>query len=1534
MKTWYETLARATARMLILLVIIAIPAGIYVFVVVKKQEAAATAQNLRAVKDVGVQLDDRLGALMQIADRFPDKFQLGNSEKPSAACPKFDPKDPVAEDVLVFCDLVKWKDYFASQAAVSGANDELLLRVTEVLPNDMERVRNKVAEVLSERRYCGAMDSVDRLTRTLSGLARRPLNFTDLASVRIELVRGSIAECKQQAKPTQLIDVIRAAYELRDAEYRAFRAAAPGSTLAGVASLSLEVTRLDVAILEAALRKHGQDRGVSCVASVKDTLDNVGEAGLQPADFQAIWTALKNSACDESKVVATKSDIEQWADRAQEASQKAPLGSATERDYLRLAQLLSLFKDHAVVDTSDIMAAHERRTNAFEQYQGRQTPPEAVAALQFFLGEGGSALSTIGLCSSAPFCLRQINRLNADMNIVRKQLQTSAWFRSLTNLDTESARQACEEDKKQSAPASRGVHALLASTIRSPTVFALRCADAPAGADVKTSAQNVVLSVPLADLLPDRLGAPTLSGVILADCKGDVLYSNIGREFEVRNAVRLLREDAAPAAKEKEPNRSPAGTTTASECAGGPQSWVSPADIGGTPVRVFGHPYWPPSLERVKTTDTWYLVGIEPESEFSARTRVFPFEVTVTIVPLVVLAVLVWPLLLITLSGPGVRFGVGVPVSFVVTAVAGAAAAAILGLGLYYHYQNAELRDSLLERVATRLHDSFRDELARSLRLLTKGDHDVNNPLARADEPVNIAINRCARSMSPSDIPIVPPVRADFRCFPQYYETAGSDLVRASDDFEFAFQLDRGGAVVGPYLSLRDSGSGRQSLAARAYVQRTIRGLLFDAGAGPPFVLEQIRSKDFGWALTTLAVPITAANGSAAAGASVAVLLRRFQTFFSPVLPHGVGFALVRDTDGTPTVDGQSWRMGDVIFHSDDSRSLIENFLSDTGNDAALARVLTERVATPLSVSYRGAPYRIYTRPLAGVPWTLVVTYDKTILRLSALRLIASAGAAFLSYLLLMGSALWLIQRFWFKPDLPAWLTPGNEGSHLVAALGLLALVAVLYLGGSSWMAPYAWPSALWWLLIGNALAVFGILTSRFSVKDLGATGKPFSKTVVLEHAASAARRHKGGTAVFTVGWALVLVSTLTHFNLGSLLALLLLLVLFFAPLEKVPTVDSDAPHVLFIVVALLAFAALPASLLLRDANAFQHQWHDKANLAAVAAGAKQREEQLRGEASRLQPATFDRAAAARFTVPPEVWCQGVFGLGTNIIAPSCESPPTATSAPSTTADDCAEGETFGIWAATSPFLSLLPVEAEGVLVSGASNGGRTDDGSFKWRRKGSVLSVCVKTEAGVTYQFESGPRGLFDSSQRSASDKTEIRAFELGGAILGLAVLAYLVLKALRTVLVTFFGRRELRDLAPHAPTSGWAFCSDEEKIVLRHVARGGLVSCITNERAVRKLLARGLVAFRPTLTIPDPKLRDSVAMTEISQQELEHQKSRAGGSWSALRVPFFTLIAVAVIAISVYTPNTLSMAMGILAASAGGIGVIVQIMGLVRKT
>jgi hypothetical protein len=76
---------------------------------------------------------------------------------------------------------------------------------------------------------------------------------------------------------------------------------------------------------------------------------------------------------------------------------------------------------------------------------------------------------------------------------------------------------------------------------------------------------------------------------------------------------------------------------------------------------------------------------------------------------------------------------------------------------------------------------------------------------------------------------------------------------------------------------------------------------------------------------------------------------------------------------------------GVVLFHTDDSRSLVENFVVETENDEELLGRLKRRVPGDGSRQpwleehfngrYLSEPHRFHSRPVTGVPWNIVVFY-------------------------------------------------------------------------------------------------------------------------------------------------------------------------------------------------------------------------------------------------------------------------------------------------------------------------------------------------------------------------------------------------------------------------------------------------------------------------------------------------------------------------------------------------------------------------------
>jgi hypothetical protein len=161
----------------------------------------------------------------------------------------------------------------------------------------------------------------------------------------------------------------------------------------------------------------------------------------------------------------------------------------------------------------------------------------------------------------------------------------------------------------------------------------------------------------------------------------------------------------------------------------------------------------------------------------------------------------------------------------------------------------------------------------------------------------------------------------------------------------------------------------------------------------------------------------------------------------SPVLPGDLQFAVIDDTNH-------------VLFHSDPTRSLKEDFVQECEDYPTLRSTILGRRGGFLTAHYRGRPHRLYIKPLSlsqfGQPdWSLVVFQNTIVPETANLYTLISAAVLFGAYGAVLGGAWALLFLFarkrgrrWFWPD-------GRKGQRyrtvaaINAVLALMGLAAV-----------------------------------------------------------------------------------------------------------------------------------------------------------------------------------------------------------------------------------------------------------------------------------------------------------------------------------------------------------------------------------------------------------------------------------------------------------------------------------------------------------
>jgi hypothetical protein len=146
-----------------------------------------------------------------------------------------------------------------------------------------------------------------------------------------------------------------------------------------------------------------------------------------------------------------------------------------------------------------------------------------------------------------------------------------------------------------------------------------------------------------------------------------------------------------------------------------------------------------------------------------------------------------------------------------------------------------------------------------------------------------------------------------------------------------------------------------------------------------------------------------------------ASLVAKPPSVINPILPGGFRFAIVK-LDGT------------VVFHSEPTRNLRENFFAETDQDQVVRSHLVTHNYGSFKANYMGRPTRLYMLPMTAnrnEQWTVVVFRELRLEESANLDLMCVASILFVYYAALIALVLLVIRpggrasqdRSWFWPD-------------------------------------------------------------------------------------------------------------------------------------------------------------------------------------------------------------------------------------------------------------------------------------------------------------------------------------------------------------------------------------------------------------------------------------------------------------------------------------------------------------------------------------
>jgi len=545
-----------------------------------------------------------------------------------------------------------------------------------------------------------------------------------------------------------------------------------------------------------------------------------------------------------------------------------------------------------------------------------------------------------------------------------------------------------------------------------------------------------VLRTDLDSLITELLGPNTLSPfdvVLVARSDGSVIFQKSISGVQMAQLNNL--EDASGAASGKDRKvidaamLSQASRLEEVRIAGARYRLYSqPLEIGFRPVHPMDH-----SDDRAVS---WVLCGLVRADRFRSESQLIPYSYILTMLAVILLAVASFPFLKLYLSLPGERLRAR-DVAIIAVFMCFIAATITFIFADVYFWTRAfgPEAEADMAKLARALNANFQREQQAAFVTLNALDRN----LAMAQTALNG--NKGSSTKRTGNVQLLFGKNDDSECEPRdacrvniLAKQPTSSIVDSYPYLFFAFWSDKDGKQrvkwttrkhATPFIPLDEASAPFYSAVRLALVYSGESPTIPSCGIGPQYSPTTGQNIITFWGVVPLSKAkcgVNLASGEeqfTPAGTqerSWAAIVTQPISLYNAVLPGGFQFAVVQK-DGT------------VVFHSDPTRNLRENFLAETDLDPNLQSRVEMHSEGPVAANYMGLPNRMYVLPMdAGDQkgrWTIVIFRDLHMEEVMNLEILSLVSILFIIYafativLVLIANWIWGIRsgRRWFWPD-------------------------------------------------------------------------------------------------------------------------------------------------------------------------------------------------------------------------------------------------------------------------------------------------------------------------------------------------------------------------------------------------------------------------------------------------------------------------------------------------------------------------------------
>lgn len=426
----------------------------------------------------------------------------------------------------------------------------------------------------------------------------------------------------------------------------------------------------------------------------------------------------------------------------------------------------------------------------------------------------------------------------------------------------------------------------------------------------------------------------------------------------------------------------------------------------------------------------WILGGLVPYSEYSQQSLSLDPNMALFLGFLVIAGFLIVPFVRINTMGPKERLKVGNLFYLVIALIFGTGLAGLWLADVVHFSPLKEDVKNQLKETANRMALNLDLELQSAISELERKSAALNDDLSGTGLTIyDIKKDsvKDSRYLMKDDISF-----DESGTYPFYQMVFWSD----SDGNQLAKWTPRGNNTprikVGQreYFKAIHENRGWDQKFHSATDPSTCSNMEVPNSGSLPYYIESIRSWNTGENVAAISIPWNYKDSTKTVKTGIAAITTELASLSTPVLPAGVGFAVVN-------ADAQT------LFHTRPERVLDENFAEETDNGDLLRSILASRSCTELEMSYEGQSKLMAIQPLNERPLFLILFKDLSLIDTVRFEAWFEGGALLGIWVSMILLLIFFLERLpssrmdWIWPDLK---NPGKYTIFTIYSLPFIGL--------------------------------------------------------------------------------------------------------------------------------------------------------------------------------------------------------------------------------------------------------------------------------------------------------------------------------------------------------------------------------------------------------------------------------------------------------------------------------------------------------------